>query len=433
VPTLPAGGGKGGGGGGGGPTKRKIHLVIFDEIDSLVKARGRGNGQAADSVYDGITNTLLSKMDGMNRLSNLLIIGTTNRKDLLDDALLRPGRFDLQIEIPLPDAKGREEILKIHTRRMGASGHLAADVDLGVLARDNTDSFTGAELEGAVKSAASFAVERALRAQLSGEGDDEDEDEDEDDDAGMTADGEDGGGFEYAEEGEESSDRDSGGGGGEGEMSEGDRLMRDVSVTQHDLLAAVGDVEPQHRAPQAQFRTLLGGGLIHYGPPLDGILATLRAAAARARRGGVTVREPPKVVPRSLKKKAAAAAAATADESTRGGKDKSGGKKSGGGGGAKKEEKEVTYDSNTKWASGVVTVLLHGPAGCGKSAVAAYIAREANFAFSKVITADSFLDDRATSRADQLTLAFDETRKHKESLLLLDDVDGKAASHLEPW
>ena len=56
-------------------------------------------------MYDGITNTLLSKMDGMNRLSNLLIIGTTNRKDLLDDALLRPGRFDLQIEIPLPDAR----------------------------------------------------------------------------------------------------------------------------------------------------------------------------------------------------------------------------------------------------------------------------------------------------------------------------------------
>ena len=100
----------GGGKGGGAPTKRKIHLVIFDEIDSLVKARGRGNGQAADSVYDGITNTLLSKMDGMNRLSNLLIIGTTNRKDLLDDALLRPGRFDLQIEIPLPDAKGRDHL-----------------------------------------------------------------------------------------------------------------------------------------------------------------------------------------------------------------------------------------------------------------------------------------------------------------------------------
>ena len=52
----------------------------------------------------------LSKMDGMNRLSNLLIIGTTNRKDLLDDALLRPGRFDLQIEIPLPDAKGRDHL-----------------------------------------------------------------------------------------------------------------------------------------------------------------------------------------------------------------------------------------------------------------------------------------------------------------------------------
>ena len=381
-------------------SRRKIHLVIFDEIDSLVKARGRGNGQAADSVYDGITNTLLSKMDGMNRLSNLLIIGTTNRKDLLDDALLRPGRFDLQIEIPLPDVKGREEILKIHTRRMAARGHLASDVDLGALARDHTDSFTGAELEGAVKSAASFAVERALRAQVTRDGDEEDEmDRPPTTSMRRQDDNENGAGAADADRNGEGAGRETEDG-RRREVSESDALMRAVKVTHRDLQRAIGDVHPQHRAPQAQFRTLLGGGLIEYGEPLEGVLATLRAAAARARRGGVVLKS---------RKGKGGDADARPDEDSPGGKEKS---------------EEMAYDWNTKWASGAVAVLLHGPPGCGKSAVAAYVAREADFAFSKVITADSFLDDLSTPRADQLAIAFAEARKHKESLLLLDDVDG---------
>jgi SpoVK/Ycf46/Vps4 family AAA+-type ATPase len=360
-------------------------------------------------------------MDGMHRLSNLLIIGTTNRKDLLDDALLRPGRFDLQIEIPLPDAKGREDILRIHTRRMAASGRLDASVDLGALARDSTDSFTGAELEGAVKSAASFAVERALRAQVGGEGEDEDEDEDEEG-GNWEGEGDVDGEERYTRGAQSHEDAEHSGDFGAGGVSKGDRLLRRVSVTQHDLMKAMGDVEPQHRAPQAQFRTLLGGGLIHYGPPLDGILLTLRAAAARARRGGVVAKQMPLVPGANAKKKTnappPAAAAGDGDESSRTRTRTSEGKGKGGGG------EEVTYDTNTKWASGAVTVLLHGPAGCGKSAVAAFVAREAHFAFSKVVTADSFLDDRGTSRAEQLTAAFDETRKHAESLLLLDDLDG---------
>ena len=113
-------------------------------------------------MYDGIVNTLLSKMDGIEQLSNILIVGTTNRRDLVDPAILRPGRFDIQMEIGLPDREGRQQILQIHTKSMRENGLLdAASVDMGDLAAA-TDSFTGAELEGLVKSAASHAVERSF-------------------------------------------------------------------------------------------------------------------------------------------------------------------------------------------------------------------------------------------------------------------------------
>lgn len=99
-----------------------------------MKPRGRGRGEAADSVYDGVVNTLLSKMDGMEELNNILVVGTTNRKDLIDAALLRPGRFDLQMEIGLPDTEGRHQILRIHTRRMAEEGFLDETVDLSKVA-----------------------------------------------------------------------------------------------------------------------------------------------------------------------------------------------------------------------------------------------------------------------------------------------------------
>ncbi|KAK3261528.1 hypothetical protein CYMTET_29567, partial [Cymbomonas tetramitiformis] len=139
----------------------KLHLIIFDEIDALVKPRGRGQGQAADQVYDGVVNTLLSKMDGLEQLNNILVVGTTNRRDLIDEALLRPGRFDIQMEIGLPDGHGRLQILRIHTRHMVENNYLADDVNFTDLA-ERTESFTGAELEGLVKTAASFAVSRML-------------------------------------------------------------------------------------------------------------------------------------------------------------------------------------------------------------------------------------------------------------------------------
>jgi len=142
-----------------------LHVIIFDEIDALCRARGGGGGGGgggAQAVGDSVVNQLLTKMDGVASAPNLLLIGLTNRRDLLDEALLRPGRLEVQLEIGLPDRAGRAAILGIHTRAMAASGLLAADVDLDALAAE-TPNYSGAELAGVVRAAASFAVERIMR------------------------------------------------------------------------------------------------------------------------------------------------------------------------------------------------------------------------------------------------------------------------------
>lgn len=95
-------------------------------------------------------------IDGVNSLNNILVIGMTNRKDLIDEAVLRPGRFEVHIEVGLPDEAGRQQILKIHTDNLSKNKALASDVDLTELAAI-TKNFTGAEIEALVKSAASFA------------------------------------------------------------------------------------------------------------------------------------------------------------------------------------------------------------------------------------------------------------------------------------
>jgi len=93
-----------------------LHVIIFDEIDAVCKARGTAASSANSGVYDSVVNQILTMIDGLSERSNILVIGTTNRKDLLDDALLRPGRLDVSIEVSLPSGKGREQILAIHTR-----------------------------------------------------------------------------------------------------------------------------------------------------------------------------------------------------------------------------------------------------------------------------------------------------------------------------
>jgi len=136
----------------------KLHLVIFDEIDAICKQRGTTSGSTG--VGDSIVNQLLTKMDGINSLDNVLVIGMTNRLDMLDEALLRPGRFEVQIEIGLPNEEGRCQILKIHTEKLRSNSYLE-DVSLDILA-SKTQNYSGAELEGLVRSATSFALNRVI-------------------------------------------------------------------------------------------------------------------------------------------------------------------------------------------------------------------------------------------------------------------------------
>ncbi|KAI1813074.1 vesicle fusion factor [Poronia punctata] len=135
-----------------------LHIIIFDELDAVCKQRGSGAG-GGTGVGDSVVNQLLSKLDGVDQLNNILLIGMTNRKDMIDDALLRPGRLEVHLEISLPDEAGRLEILKIHTNSMRSNGLLNPDVDLEELA-GLTKNFSGAELNGLVKAAASFAFSR---------------------------------------------------------------------------------------------------------------------------------------------------------------------------------------------------------------------------------------------------------------------------------
>jgi len=128
-------------------------VVFIDEIDSLVPARGAGAGEP--QVTARVVNTILAEMDGMEELNSIVVIGATNRPNLVDPALLRPGRFDELVYVGPPDARGREMILGIHTRAMP----LAKDVDLAALA-GRTERYTGADLEDVVRRAGLNAIRK---------------------------------------------------------------------------------------------------------------------------------------------------------------------------------------------------------------------------------------------------------------------------------
>lgn len=133
--------------------KRNAPCIIFiDEIDAVGRHRGAGLGGGHDEREQTL-NQLLVEMDGFESNEGVILIAATNRPDVLDPALLRPGRFDRQVVVPVPDVKGREEILKVHTKR----APLADDVALSLLAR-GTPGFTGADLENLVNEAALLAA-----------------------------------------------------------------------------------------------------------------------------------------------------------------------------------------------------------------------------------------------------------------------------------
>ena len=128
-------------------------IIFLDEVDALVPRRGSGGSES--HVTESVVSQILTEIDGLEELHNVLIVGATNRLDIVDDALLRPGRFDRIIKVPNPDAKGRRNIFEIHTKKKP----LSSDVDIAKLV-ELTDGFSGAEIAAVANRAAITALKK---------------------------------------------------------------------------------------------------------------------------------------------------------------------------------------------------------------------------------------------------------------------------------
>jgi transitional endoplasmic reticulum ATPase len=139
-------------------------IIFFDEIDSLAGRRGADQG---NKVTERVLNQMLAEMDGLEDLKSVIVIGATNRPDMIDTALLRPGRFDKILLVNAPDEKGRLQILKIHTKKMplGDGEKLLAEKEKEDFLKDlakQTEGYTGADLESLTKEAAYFALRQDM-------------------------------------------------------------------------------------------------------------------------------------------------------------------------------------------------------------------------------------------------------------------------------
>jgi SpoVK/Ycf46/Vps4 family AAA+-type ATPase len=136
--------------------ERKPCIIFFDEVDAIAKSRDL---YSADDVTPRLLSIMLSEMDGMDRASGLIFVGSTNKPELIDPALLRPGRFDKIIYVPPPDIEERKDVLKVHLRGKPVTG----DIDVALVAK-STERFSGADLANLVKEAATAAMRRSIRS-----------------------------------------------------------------------------------------------------------------------------------------------------------------------------------------------------------------------------------------------------------------------------
>jgi vesicle-fusing ATPase len=147
-----------------------LHVVVFDELDAIARVRGGGGGDG-DRTGDSCVNQLLTLLDGISEMSNILVIGLTNRLDLIDPALLRPGRLEVHIKVTAPDFDGRKDVLRLLLAPLFEAGYIQTDATgLQTMIDDisfNTEGFSGAELTGLTRNAASFALERVSEEHLS--------------------------------------------------------------------------------------------------------------------------------------------------------------------------------------------------------------------------------------------------------------------------
>ncbi|GLI63735.1 hypothetical protein VaNZ11_006800 [Volvox africanus] len=282
-----------------------LHIIIFDEIDAICKQRG--SVRDGSGVHDTVVNQLLTKVDGVDSLNNILLIGMTNRKDMLDEALLRPGRLEVQIEIGLPDEKGRLQVLKIHTSKMSENAFLAQDVDLLSLA-ERTKNFSGAELEGLIKDATAYALNRNINL----------------DDLNAPINEE------------------------------------NLKVTMDDFEKALQEVKPAFGTSVETLDSYLTRGIIPCGETFEYLQETL----------SVTV-------------------------------------------------KQVKNSDKTH----LVSVILEGPVGSGKSALAAAAAKNSDFPLCKVVSSESMAGFSEQAKANQIIKAFDDAYKSPLSVIILDEIE----------
>lgn len=283
-----------------------LHIIIFDELDAVCRQRGTAAGSTG--VGDSVVNQLLSKMDGVNQLNNILIIGMTNRLGMIDKALLRPGRLEVAVEISLPDEEGRAETVKIHTAHMRENEMIDSDVDVGELAA-LTKNFSGAEIAGLVKSATSFAFNRHVKV-------------------GTTA--------------------------GIADDVESMRVNRD------DFVHALQEVHPAFGVSEDDLQALMSNGIMAFAPHVDAVL----------RQGALRVAQ-------------------------------------------------VRQSSRTP----LVTVLLHGPIGSGKTALAATIALRSDFPFIQIISPAHIVGKSEAAKVQHITEVFNDAYKSPLSVIVVDGLE----------
>ncbi|KAJ7129270.1 AAA-domain-containing protein [Mycena epipterygia] len=284
----------------------ELHIIIFDELDAIFKQRGSTN--SGTGVGDSVVNQLLSKMDGVDSLNNILIIGMTNRLDMIDEALLRPGRLEVHMEISLPDEKGRYQILNIHTSKMRTNGVMDKDVDLEELAA-GTKNFSGAEINGLIKSATSFAFNRHVKVGTM---------------AGISDD------------------------------------VENLRVNRSDFMHALDEVHPAFGVSEEELQSVIQNGIIRYDSIVDELL----------RSGGLIVEQ-----------------------------------------------------VRTSKRAPVVNVLLHGPPGSGKTALAAAIAQASQFPFIKLITPDNMVGMGENQKISAITKVFTDSYKSPLSVVVVDNIE----------
>ncbi|PGH03752.1 vesicle-fusing ATPase [Blastomyces parvus] len=285
-----------------------LHIIIFDELDAVCKQRGSGAG-GGTGVGDSVVNQLLSKLDGVDQLNNILLIGMTNRMDMIDDALLRPGRLEVHMEISLPDESGRAQILKIHTQKMRENDVMEKDVDLLELAQ-LTKNFSGAEISGLVKSASSFAFNRHVKVGTM---------------AGISDD------------------------------------IVNMKVNRQDFHNALDEVKPAFGVSEEELESCLHGGIINYSPEINSILGEGKLFVNQ-------VRDP---------------------EST----------------------------------TSLFSVLLHGPPGSGKTALAAKIAIDSDFPFVKLISPEDMVGYSEAAKVSHMNKVFMDAYKSPTSVVVMDNIE----------